>query len=91
MSHNDNNPQRSARRHNPALIAIAVALIAAVVAFLVFIPGAPEEDGIATTPPPAGTTSTEAEGTDPGDATAPEVIPEPVQGTVPDDQTAPDE
>ena len=56
MSHNDNNPQRSARRHVPALTAIAVVLLAAVVIFLVFRPGTNEENsGIATTPPPEGT------------------------------------
>ncbi|WP_147482373.1 hypothetical protein [Paracoccus siganidrum] len=87
MSHNDNVPERSAWRHRPALIAIVVALVVAALAFLVFIPGSPEDDGIATTPPPAGTTSTEAEGTE-DPATAP-VVPEPVEGTVPEGETAP--
>lgn len=90
MSHNDNRPERSARRHKPALIAIAVALLVAAIAFLFFIPGAPDQDGIATTPPPAGTTSTEAEGTDADDA-APVVVPDPVEGTVPEGQTTPAE
>ena len=64
MSHNDNNPQRSASRHRPALIAIAVALLAALIAFLVFMPGTNEQtEGIATTPPPAETPITNAEGT----------------------------
>ncbi|MDO5647935.1 hypothetical protein [Paracoccus sp. (in: a-proteobacteria)] len=60
MSHN-NEPERAAPRHMPAIIAIAVALLVAVLAFVVFRPGADEQnDGIATTPPPAGVTSTEA-------------------------------
>lgn len=44
MSHNDNNPERSARRHRPAIWAIAVAIGLAVVAFLLFAPmgGEPE-------------------------------------------------
>ena len=72
MSHNDNNPQRSASRHRPALIAIAVALLAALIAFLVFMPGTNEQnEGIATTPPPAETPITNAEGTD---GTAPPVV-----------------
>ena len=63
MSHNDNNPQRSARRHKPALIGIAVALLAAFLAFMVFRPGMDtQNDGIATTPPPASTPVTDAEG-----------------------------
>lgn len=80
MSHNDNNPQRAASRHRPALIAIAVALLAALVAFLVFMPGTNEQnEGIATTPPPAGTPITEAEGRDEGQPTpvAPEGRPAP--------------
>ncbi len=79
MSHNDNLPERSARRHKPALIAIAVAVLVAVIAFVFFIPGAPEQDGIATTPPPAGTPTTEAEGTGGADAPAesPEGLPAP--------------
>ena len=85
MSHNDNKPERSAPRHNPALIAIAVAVVVAILAFVVLIPGAPEEDGIATTAPPEGTTSTEAEGTDASES-AP-VIPEEVEGTVPDTES----
>lgn len=72
MSHNDNNPQRSANRHRPALIAIVVALLAVILAFLVFRPGMNEQnDGIATTPPPAETPVTGAEGTD---GTAPPVV-----------------
>lgn len=44
MSYNDNNPERSARRHRPAIWAIAVAIGLAVVAFLLFSPmgGEPE-------------------------------------------------
>lgn len=72
MSYNDNNPQRSASRHRPALIAIAVALLLALLAFVVFRPGMNEQnDGIATTPPPAETPITDAEGTD---GTAPPVV-----------------
>ena len=48
MSHNDNIPERSARRHRPAIWAIAVAIGLAVVAFLLFAPmGSEVED---TTP-----------------------------------------
>lgn len=65
MSHNDDNLNREARRHNPAIIAIIVALVVAVAAFLVFRPGTNEQnEGIATTPPPADTPITPAEGTD---------------------------
>ncbi len=72
MSHNDNNPQRSARRHVPALTAIAIVLIAAFVAFIVFRPGTDEQNaGISTTPPPEGTPLTNAEGTD---RTAPPLV-----------------
>lgn len=50
MSHNT-EPGSAAGRHVPALIAIAVALIAAFLAFLVFRPGLNEQnEGIATTP-----------------------------------------
>lgn len=72
MSHNDDNLNREARRHNPAIIGIIVALVVAVVAFLIFRPGTNEQnDGIATTPPPAETPITAAEGTD---GTAPPVV-----------------
>lgn len=72
MSHNDNNPQRSASRHKPALIAIAIALLAAFLAFMVFRPGMDDQnEGIATTPPPAETPITDAEGTD---GTAPPLV-----------------
>ncbi len=75
MSHNDDNLNREARRHNPAIIAIIVAVVVAIAAFLVFRPGVNEQnEGIATTPPPAGTTTTPAEGTD--GATAPVIAPE---------------
>lgn len=79
MSHNDNDPERSARRHKPAVIAIAVALLVAVIAFVFFIPGAPDQDGIATTPPPAGTPTTEAGGTNGADdpAQSPQGLPAP--------------
>ena len=36
MSHNDNNIERAARNHRPAILAIAVALGLALLAFLVF-------------------------------------------------------
>ena len=72
MSHNDNNVQRSASRHRPALIALAIALLAAFLAFMVFRPGAEEQnEGINTTPPPAETPITNAEGTD---GTAPPLV-----------------
>lgn len=72
MSHNSNDVGRSARRHRPALIAIAVALLMALVAFLVFTPGANEQnDGIVTTPPPGDTPVSTAEGID---GTAPPVV-----------------
>lgn len=65
MSHNSNDVGRSASRHRPALIAIAVALLVALLAFVVFRPGTNEQnEGIATTAPPAGTPITNAEGQD---------------------------
>ncbi|MBM3606428.1 MAG: hypothetical protein FJX25_17395 [Alphaproteobacteria bacterium] len=64
MSHN-HEPERAAPRHKPALIALAVALAAAFIAFLVFQMGGDDRnEGITTTPPPAGTPISEAEGTD---------------------------
>lgn len=45
MSHNDNIPERSARRHRPAIWAIAVAIGLAVIAFLLFAPMGGEEEG----------------------------------------------
>lgn len=36
MSHNDNVPERAARRHSPAIIGILVALVLAALAFVVF-------------------------------------------------------
>ena len=68
MSHNT-EPQRAAGRHRPAIIGIIVALILAAIAFVIFIPGAPEEDGIAQTAPEAGTPLTDAEGTGEPDGT----------------------
>ncbi|WP_374303779.1 hypothetical protein [Paracoccus sp. (in: a-proteobacteria)] len=92
MSHNDNNVQRSASRHKPALIAIAFVLIAAFLAFMVFRPGVDEQnEGLATTPPPAGTPVTNAEGTD-GTApplVSPEGLPEPEEGEVRGTEAAP--
>lgn len=72
MSHNSNDVGRSASRHRPALIAIAVALLMAFLAFMIFRPGLDDQnDGIVTTPPPAGTPTTTAEGID---GTAPPVV-----------------
>ena len=47
MSHNENTPERSARRHSPALIAIVAALLLAGIAALVFgwMNGRPEPVG----------------------------------------------
>ncbi|SNR24239.1 hypothetical protein EYF88_01685 [Paracoccus sediminis] len=90
MSHNDNNAERSASRHRPALIAIAVALLVALIAFLVFMPGTDEQnEGIATTPPPADTPITDAEGLEEGQPTA--VAPEgqPAPGDAVEGQAAP--
>ena len=74
MSHN-HEPEKAARRHKPAIIAIAVALLAALIAFWVFRPGVPEEggDGLANTPPPADMPLTDAEGREAG--TEPPVTP----------------
>lgn len=92
MSHNDNNVQRSASRHKPALIALAIALLAAFLAFMVFRPGVEEQnEGLATTPPPAGTPITNAEGID-GTApplVSPEGLPELEEGEVRGTEAAP--
>lgn len=65
MSHSDNNLGRSGRNHRPAIIAIVVALAVAAVAYFVFLPGTNEQnEGIATTPPPADAPLGEAGGTD---------------------------
>ena len=74
MSHN-HEPDKAARRHKPAIIAIAIALLAALLAFWVFRPGVPEEggDGLANTPPPASMPLGDAEGR--SDETAPPVTP----------------
>ncbi|MDP5307696.1 hypothetical protein [Paracoccus spongiarum] len=64
MSHNEHRPETAARNHRPAIIAIAVALLVAVIAYFVFLPGIDEQnEGIATTPPPAESTLSDAEGT----------------------------
>ena len=63
MSHN-HEPERAAPRHKPAIIAIIVALAVALVAFLVFTPGADEvDDGIVMTEPPGDLPVTDAAGT----------------------------
>lgn len=63
MSYNHNDPEKAARKHKPAIIAIIVALVVAGLAFLVFSPGADEQnDGIATTAPPGDTPVSDAEG-----------------------------
>ena len=74
MSHNDNVTERSARRHRPALWAIAVAIGLAVVAFLMFSSMGGEE---------AETTATEmqAPGTSAPTAGDPPVAPGAEQGT----------
>lgn len=93
MSHNSNDVGRSASRHRPALIAIAVALLVAFLAFVVFRPGVDEQnDGLATTPPPAGTPTTTAEGTD-GTAppvVSPEGLPAPASESVRGTEAAPE-
>lgn len=93
MSHNSNDVGHSARRHRPALIAIAVAVLAAFLAFMVFTPGANEEnDGIATTPPPADVPVTTAEGID-GEASpivSPEGLPQPDDEAVRGTEAAPE-
>lgn len=62
MSHN-HEPEKAARNHKPAIIAIIVALVAAVIVFFVFTPGVDEQnDGITTTAPEAGVPIPEAEG-----------------------------
>ncbi|MDO5529982.1 MAG: hypothetical protein Q4F71_11320 [Paracoccus sp. (in: a-proteobacteria)] len=49
MSHNDNIPQRSAARHRPALIAIAVALLVAALALFLFGGADPEGEDVSRT------------------------------------------
>ncbi|MBK4217050.1 hypothetical protein JJJ17_14045 [Paracoccus caeni] len=86
MSSNEPNVPQEARRHRPAIIAIVIALVVAVLAFLILSPGADEQnDGIATTEPPAGTTLTPAEGTD--GAAEPQIAPDDAAPT--DQETAP--
>ena len=73
MSHN-HEPEKAARNHKPAIIAIIVALVVAALVFFVFTPGVDEqEDGIATTAPPADTPISDAEGLgeDVGEPTTP--------------------
>lgn len=62
MSHN-HEPEKAARNHKPAIIAIIAALVLAALVFFVFTPGVNEqEDGIATTAPPGDTPISDAEG-----------------------------
>lgn len=90
MSHNSNDVGRSASRHRPALIAIAVALLVAIVAFMVFRPGTNEQNaGIATTPPPVDTPVTEAEGREPGQPTPVSPEGQATPGTAVEGQAAP--
>lgn len=70
MSHNENTPERSARRHSPALIAIVAALLLAGIAALVFgwMNGRPEpvgehapaSDAVSTMTPGATPAATDA-------------------------------
>ncbi|MGP9804574.1 hypothetical protein [Paracoccus sp. NSM] len=92
MSHN-HEPPKAASRHKPALIAIAVALLAALIAFMVFRPGVVDDggDGIANTAPPASVPTTEAAGRE--EETAPPVTsdaltPEPATTGAPMDDPA---
>ena len=88
MSHNDNDATRSARKHRPALIAIAVAVLAALLLYVVFPAGVDEQnEGIATTPPPEDTPITDAEGA--GDAAAPTISPDAAAPVGEDGETAP--
>ena len=46
MSYNDNNVERSARRHRPAIIGILVALALAAMAFFLFVPWQSDEHAV---------------------------------------------
>ncbi|MBU2958157.1 hypothetical protein Q4511_05050 [Paracoccus sp. 1_MG-2023] len=76
MSYNNEDPDKSARRHKPAIIAIVAMLALVLVITLVMRPGTEptEETGIATTAPPEGTPVEDAEGN--GDEPTPTVTPE---------------
>lgn len=64
MSHNDNIPQRSARRHAPALIAIIAALTLAGLALVVFGGlGGQKDDGVVREVAPATSGSPQADTT----------------------------
>ncbi|MBB1491819.1 hypothetical protein H5395_09790 [Paracoccus sp. MC1854] len=71
MSHNDNIPGRSARRHRPAIWAIAVAIGLAVVALLLFAPmgGDPETGDVEIIAP--GTDALQSDGATSTDAAPP--------------------
>lgn len=74
MSFNNEDPKKSATRHKPAILAIIVALIVAVLVFFAFTPGVDEQnEGIATTAPPGDTPISDAEGL--GEDVAPTVSP----------------
>ena len=87
MSFNDNDPERAARNHRPAIIGIVVALVVAAIAYFAFMPGTDEQnEGIATPPPPAETTTTDAEGNE-GGAT-PDIAPDSAAPVTPDGDAA---
>lgn len=50
MTHNSDSPEKSAKRHKPAIIGIVVALAVAAIAFIFFSAGE-TADGVATTAP----------------------------------------
>ncbi|MCF3972802.1 hypothetical protein [Paracoccus salsus] len=84
MSFNNENPKTSAKNHRPAIIGIVVALLVAVIAFLLFMPGADEQnEGIVTTPPPGDTALTDAEGDEAGEAAV--IAPDSAAPVTPDD------
>ncbi|MDB6177473.1 hypothetical protein PAF17_08095 [Paracoccus sp. Z330] len=51
MSHNEQDPTRSARKHRPALMAIALAVAAAIILYFVFPFAADDQDQNMTVPP----------------------------------------
>ena len=91
MSYNDNNPERSARRHRPAIWAIVVAIGLAVIAFLLFAPmGGEEETGDVEVLAPGTTPEGGAAGTaGTGTATTGTATTGGTTGTAPAGTTAP--